>query len=97
MYWCTILIKEFKKRDIKNGICIIGEPTNMKIIDAHKGMNEYTVHFGGLAGHSSKPHKGVNAIEYASRYINKLLELRQELIKERLKIVYLILHILLYL
>ena len=32
-----------KKRDIKDGICIIGEPTNMKIIDAHKGMNEYTV------------------------------------------------------
>ena len=76
-----LLIKELKKRDIKNGICIIGEPTKMKIIDAHKGMNEYTVHFGGLAGHSSKPHMGVNAIEYASRYINKLLELRQELIK----------------
>ena len=53
----------------------------MKIIDGHKGMNEYTIHFGGLAGHSSKPHKGVNAIEYASRYINKLLEIRQELIK----------------
>jgi len=76
-----LLIKELKKRDIKNGICIIGEPTKMKIIDAHKGMNEYTVHFGGLAGHSSKPHIGVNAIEYASRYMNKLLELRQELIK----------------
>jgi len=34
-----------------------------------------------MAGHSSQPHKGVNAIEYATRYINKLLELRQELIK----------------
>ena len=76
-----LLIKELKKRNIKNGICIIGEPTNMKIIDAHKGMNEYTVHFGGLAGHSSKPHMGVNAIEYASRYINKLLEIRKELKK----------------
>ena len=48
---------------------------------AHKGMNEYTTYFGGLAGHSSKPHKGVNAIEYASRYVNKLLEIRKELIK----------------
>ena len=76
-----LLIKELKKRNIKNGICIIGEPTNMKIIDAHKGMNEYTIHFGGLAGHSSKPHMGVNAIEYASRYINKLLEIRKELKK----------------
>ena len=76
-----LLIKELKKRNIKDGICIIGEPTNMKIIDGHKGMNEYTVYFGGLAGHSSKPHNGVNAIEYASRYINKLLDLRQQLIK----------------
>ena len=74
-----LLIKELKKRNIKDGICIIGEPTKMKIIDAHKGMNEYTVHFEGLAGHSSQPAKGVNAIEYATRYINKLLELRKEL------------------
>ena len=75
-----LLIKELKKRNIQDGICIIGEPTKMKIIDAHKGMNEYTMHFEGLAGHSSQPHKGVNAIEYATRYINKLLELRKELI-----------------
>ena len=76
-----LLIKELKRRDIKNGICIIGEPTKMKIIDAHKGMNEYTIHFGGLAGHSSKPHLGVSAVEYASRYVNKLLEIREELKK----------------
>ena len=76
-----LLIKELKKRDIKNGICIIGEPTKMKIIDAHKGMNEYTIHFGGLAGHSSKPHLGVSAVEYASRYVNKLLEIREKLKK----------------
>ena len=76
-----LLIKELKKRDIKNGICIIGEPTKMKIIDAHKGMNEYTIHFGGLAGHSSKPHLGVSAVEYASRYVSKLLEIREELKK----------------
>jgi len=74
-----ILIEELKKRDIKDGICIIGEPTNMKIIDAHKGCYEYTTYFNGLAGHSSAPHKGVSAVEYASRYINKLIELREKL------------------
>ena len=77
-----ILIEELKKRSIKNGICIIGEPTNMKIIDAHKGCYEYTTYFKGLAGHSSAPHKGVSAVEYASRYVNKLIELREKL-KER--------------
>ena len=74
-----ILIQELKKRGLKNGICIVGEPTNMKIIDAHKGCYEYTTYFEGLAGHSSQPHKGVSAVEYAARYINKLIELRQKL------------------
>ena len=75
-----ILIEELKKKEIKDAICIIGEPTNMKIIDAHKGCYEYTTYFEGLAGHSSAPHKGVSAVEYAARYVNKLIELRQKLI-----------------
>ena len=76
-----LLIKELEKRGIKDGICIVGEPTNMKIIDAHKGCYEYTTHFEGLAGHGSAPEKGVNAVEFASMYINKLLELREDLKK----------------
>ena len=76
-----ILIKELKKRNIKEGICIVGEPTKMKIIDAHKGCYEYTTYFEGLAGHSSMPHKGVSAVEFATRYANKLIELREELKK----------------
>jgi len=77
-----ILIKELKNRGITNGICVVGEPTNMKIIDSHKGCYEYTTYFEGLAGHSSQPHKGVSAVEYAARYVNKLIELRKKL-KER--------------
>jgi len=77
-----ILIKELKNKGINKGICIVGEPTNMKIIDAHKGCYEYTTYFEGLAGHSSQPQKGVSAVEYASRYVNKLIELRGKL-KER--------------
>jgi len=77
-----ILITELKKKGIDNGICIIGEPTNMKIIDAHKGCYEYTTYFEGLAGHSSQPQKGVSAVEYAAKYVNKLIELRTKL-KER--------------
>ena len=79
-----ILIKELNKRKINNGICIVGEPTNMKIIDAHKGCYEYTTHFEGLAGHGSAPDKGVNAVEYAVRYIDKLLKLR-ELLKTKVQ------------
>tara|TARA_B110000196_G_scaffold80222_1_gene68947 strand:- start:15 stop:1205 length:1191 start_codon:yes stop_codon:yes gene_type:complete len=74
-----LLIREMLNRGIKDGICIVGEPTNMKIIDGHKGTYEYTTYFNGLAGHGSAPHKGVNTIEYAARYINKLLEIRETL------------------
>ena len=77
-----LLIEELKKRNIRNSICIVGEPTNMKIIDAHKGCYEYTTYFEGLAGHGSAPDKGVNAVEYAVRFVEKLLELR-EILKSR--------------
>ncbi|SVB98020.1 uncharacterized protein METZ01_LOCUS250874, partial [marine metagenome] len=76
-----LLISELKKKNITSGICIVGEPTSMKIIDAHKGCYEYTTYFEGLAGHGSKPDKGVSAVEYAVRYINKLMELREILKK----------------
>ena len=77
-----IMLTELKKRNVKCSICIVGEPTSMKAIQAHKGCYEYSTYFAGLAGHGSAPDKGVNAVEYASRYINKLMELR-EILKKR--------------
>ena len=51
------------------GVAIIGEPTAMRIIEGHKGCYEYTTHFTGLEGHGSLPDRGVNAVEYAVRYV----------------------------
>ena len=80
-----VMLKELKKRNINCSICIVGEPTNMKAIQAHKGCYEYSTHFTGLAGHGSAPDKGVNAVEYATRFVNKLMELREELKKRKPK------------
>jgi len=80
-----VLIEELKKRKINCSICIVGEPTNMKAIEAHKGCYEYATHFTGLAGPGAAPDKGVNAVEYATRFINKLMELREELKKKEPK------------
>ena len=80
-----IMLKELKKRQINCSVCIVGEPTNMKAIQAHKGCYEYSTHFYGLAGHGSAPDKGVNAVEYATKFVNKLMELRQELKKREPK------------
>ena len=80
-----LMLKELKKRDFKCSICLVGEPTSMKAVQAHKGCYEYSTYFTGLAGHGSAPDKGVNAIEYAIRFINKLMELREELKKRKPK------------
>ena len=80
-----IMIDELKKRNLNCSVCIVGEPTNMKAVQAHKGCSEYSTYFTGLAGHGSAPDKGVNAVEYATRFVNKLLELREELKKREPK------------
>ena len=75
------LVPELQKRGIRPAMAIIGEPTGMRVIEGHKGCCEYTVRFGGLEGHGSDPGRGVNAAEYAARYVSHLLEMRGELIE----------------
>ncbi|WP_412562287.1 acetylornithine deacetylase [Thalassobius sp. MITS945101] len=73
------LAEVLKERGLTPGVAIIGEPTEMRIIEGHKGCCEYTTHFHGLAGHGSLPDRGVNAVEYAARYVGKILELKDRL------------------
>jgi len=80
-----VMLDDLKKRKINFSACIIGEPTSMKAITAHKGYNEYITEFTGLSGHASDPEHGVSAVEYAIRYSNKLMELRDELKRKKHK------------
>ncbi|WP_417248976.1 acetylornithine deacetylase [Celeribacter sp.] len=66
-------------RGLKPAVAIIGEPTMMRVIEGHKGCCEYTTRFEGLAGHGSTPDNGVNAVEFAVRYVSRLMELRRPL------------------
>ncbi|RVV98218.1 acetylornithine deacetylase [Mesobaculum littorinae] len=73
------LAAQLAGRGLRPAMALVGEPTGMAIIDGHKGVDEYTVEFTGLEGHGSAPDRGVNAGEYAVRYVARLLELREEL------------------
>lgn len=73
------LVPELEKRGIRPAMAIIGEPTSMRVIEGHKGCCEYTVRFSGLEGHGSAPQRGVNAAEYAVRYVTRLMDLRADL------------------
>ncbi|MFD2741231.1 acetylornithine deacetylase [Sulfitobacter aestuarii] len=73
------LVPELQRLGLKPDIAIIGEPTEMRVIEGHKGCCEYTTRFYGLEGHGSNPGLGVNAAEFAARYVARLLALRAEL------------------
>jgi len=73
------LVRDLAASDIRPATAIIGEPTMMRIIEGHKGCCEYTTRFHGLEGHGSAPDRGVSAVEYAARYVMRLLELREDL------------------
>jgi acetylornithine deacetylase len=73
------LMDELARAEVKPSVAIIGEPTEMRVIEGHKGCYEYTTEFTGLEGHASEPARGVNAVEYAARYVARLLDLGEEL------------------
>ncbi|CAM2193122.1 acetylornithine deacetylase [Paraburkholderia kururiensis] len=64
-----LMIDELVKRGVAPEGCIVGEPTSMRPIIAHKGINVYRCCVRGQAAHSSLTPKGLNAIEYAARLI----------------------------
>lgn len=58
---------------------IIGEPTGMKPIHAHKGVMMESIRLQGRSGHSSDPSLGINAMEAMHDVISELLKFRSEL------------------
>jgi len=78
-FGARVLLEELKKAGVRHSVAIIGEPTSMRVIEAHKGCYEYTTEFHGVEGHGSNPEAGVNAVEYAVRYVVRLMELAGQL------------------
>lgn len=58
---------------------IVGEPTGMRVVNAHKGISVQTTTVTGRDGHSSAPDRGVSAIGYAAEIIRFLAGLAREL------------------
>lgn len=73
------MIAELGSRLQKPRAVIVGEPTSMAVVDAHKGPVRWQAEISGRAAHSSMAHLGVNAISVAARLIGKLGEIQAEL------------------
>ena len=63
------LIKDLAEIGLKTAGCIVGEPTLMQPIIAHKGSHRFRCCVTGREAHSSYTTQGVNSIEYAARII----------------------------
>jgi acetylornithine deacetylase len=50
-------------------MCIVGEPSAMAPVVAHKGYASFEVTFTGLTGHSSQTHRTANALEAAAEAV----------------------------
>ncbi|MDP6573284.1 MAG: acetylornithine deacetylase [Rhodospirillales bacterium] len=58
---------------------IIGEPTDMKVVNAHRGIAIYRTTVSGRPGHASATHKGVSAVVYAAECVAFLGRLTEEI------------------
>jgi acetylornithine deacetylase len=63
------LIADLAQAGIRPAGCIIGEPTGMQAVVAHKGKRAYRCCFRGREAHSALTPHGVNAIEYAAKLV----------------------------
>ena len=63
------LVADLADQGVRPAGCIIGEPTDMRAIVAHKGKRDYCCTLRGREAHSSLTPTGVNAIEYAAQLI----------------------------
>ncbi|WP_018388427.1 acetylornithine deacetylase [Ancylobacter sp. FA202] len=58
---------------------IIGEPSGMRGVRAHKGKAAARIRIEGRAGHSSRPDQGINAIHLMAEVLAKAVETAQAL------------------
>lgn len=72
------LIQDLQEQGVKPAACIVGEPTDMHIVVANKGISAFRCCVHGRAAHSSLTPEGCNAIEHASHLISWIRRLADQ-------------------
>ncbi len=72
------LIEDVKSRDLMPDLCVIGEPTLLAPIIAHKGRFTIRVDIKGRPAHSSQPSLGANALHAMGRAIAEIAAMADE-------------------
>lgn len=72
------LIEDLSANLPRPALVVVGEPTEMRVVNAHKGVAGFVTRIHGKAAHSSQPHRGGNAIVAAARLISELHAMAEE-------------------
>jgi putative selenium metabolism hydrolase len=68
-----------REENIRPEVCVITEPTGLKIYRGHRGRMEMEVEVTGLSAHGSAPERGDNAIYKMSRIVLGVEKLNERL------------------
>jgi len=77
------LLDDLCEQGIKPTLAIIGEPTEMRVVGAHKAGAVAVTGVKGREGHSSAPARGANAVMMAGEFISVISEIGKELKGDR--------------
>jgi len=69
------LLDELKDEAARPRFAIVGEPSSMQVVLAHKGHYAYRCHVRGVEAHSSLAPRAVNAVEYGARIVTRISEI----------------------
>ena len=72
------IIRHLRGEGVPPRLTIVGEPSSMRVVNAHKGVRTFNTTVTGLEAHSSATDRGVNAIFYGARLIAFLEDLAAE-------------------
>jgi len=73
------LLEDLARNNIRPAGAVIGEPTSMQPVIAHKGKRSYQCCVRGKEAHSALTPEGVNAIEYAARIIGYIRHMAERM------------------
>lgn len=59
-------------KGLKADVAVVAEPTELNIVNTHKGIVRWHMHTQGRSCHSSQPEKGINAIYRMARLVTGL-------------------------
>ncbi len=77
------LLADLAANEIRPALALIGEPTMMRVVGAHKSGAVIETLAIGREGHSSAPSAGANAVMMAGEFIGLLAAFGEELMEDR--------------